>query len=62
MQISQQLAASISLPDRTVVTVKAAASLPKAERVVIEPNTEDDWEIMELNSEVAEGDILTQVI
>lgn len=61
MQVAQQLAECISLPDHTEVQVKAAANLPKATLVMIEPSTEDDWEILELNSEVAEEAILKQV-
>lgn len=41
--------------------VKAAANIPKAAFVTIEPNSEDDWEILELNSELAEEAILKQV-
>lgn len=61
MQVAKQLAECISLPDRTEVQVKAAANLPKATLVMIEPSTEDDWEILELNSELAEEAILKQV-
>lgn len=42
--------------------VRAASNLPKATLVTIEPLTEDDWEILELNSELAESIILKQVI
>ncbi|RWR98009.1 peroxisome biogenesis protein 1 isoform X1 [Cinnamomum micranthum f. kanehirae] len=61
IEVAQQLAECISLPDRTEVQVKAAANLPKATLVMIEPSTEDDWEILELNSELAEEAILKQV-
>lgn len=43
------------------MTVKAAGSIPKAGFVKVEPNSEDDWEILELNSELAEEAILKQV-
>lgn len=29
--------------------------------MTIEPHTEDDWEVLELNAEVAEASILSQV-
>lgn len=61
IEVAQQLAECISLPDHTEVQVKAAANLPKATLVMIEPSTEDDWEILELNSELAEEAILKQV-
>ena len=47
--------------DRTVVQVKVTPNVPKATLVTIEPHTEDDWEILELNSEHAEEAILKQV-
>lgn len=49
------------MPDRTSVQVKAAANLPRAALVIIEPDSEDDWEILELNAELAEEAILKQV-
>lgn len=61
IEVAQQLAESISLPDCTKVQVKAVANPPKAAFVTVEPNTEDDWEILELNSELAEEAILKQV-
>ena len=48
--------------DRTTVQVRAVANLPKATLVTIEPHTEDDWEVLELNSEYAEAAILKQVL
>lgn len=36
--------------------------MAKATLVTIEPSTEDDWEVMELNSELAEAAILNQVL
>lgn len=47
--------------DHTNVNVKVVANLPRAVLVTIEPNDEDDWEILELNSELAEEAILKQV-
>ncbi|KAK8618635.1 hypothetical protein V6N13_132621 [Hibiscus sabdariffa] len=61
IEVSQQFAECISLPNRTTVQVRAASNLAKATLVTIEPHTEDDWEILELNSEHAEDAILKQV-
>ncbi|KAF8412749.1 hypothetical protein HHK36_000718 [Tetracentron sinense] len=61
IEVAQQLAECISLPDHMTVQVRAVANLPKATLVTIEPNSEDDWEVMELNSEHAEAAILKQV-
>ncbi|GMI93617.1 peroxisome 1, EMBRYO DEFECTIVE 2817 [Hibiscus trionum] len=61
IEVSQQFAECISLPNRTTVQVRVASNLTKATLVTIEPHTEDDWEILELNSEHAEDAILKQV-
>ncbi|GAB4840787.1 hypothetical protein Ancab_021549 [Ancistrocladus abbreviatus] len=61
IEVAQQFAECISLPDGIVVTVRALRSVPKAEFVIIEPDTEDDWEILELNAEAAEAAVLKQV-
>ncbi|XP_052201565.1 peroxisome biogenesis protein 1 isoform X2 [Diospyros lotus] len=61
IEIAQQYAECICLPDHTSVQVRALANMPKATLVTIEPHTEDDWEILELNSEYAEAAILKQV-
>lgn len=62
LQIARQYADCIGLNDRTTVKVRAISNLPKATLVTVEPLTEDDWEILELNSELAESVILKQVI
>lgn len=54
-------AESISLPDGTVVQVRVLPNVPKATLVTVEPETEDDWEVLELNAELAEAAILSQV-
>ncbi|XVF39995.1 hypothetical protein PTKIN_Ptkin01aG0077700 [Pterospermum kingtungense] len=61
IEVSQQFAECISLPNRTSVQVRVASNLAKATLVTIEPHTEDDWEVLELNSEHAEAAILKQV-
>nr|GMD68347.1 peroxisome biogenesis protein 1 [Ipomoea batatas] len=60
IQIAQQYAECIRLSDGTVVEVRVVSNLPKASMVTIEPDTEYDWEVMELNSELAEQAILKQ--
>lgn len=44
-----------------MVKVRIVSNLLKATLVTVEPLTEDDWEIVELNSELAEEVILKQV-
>ncbi|CAK9148480.1 unnamed protein product [Ilex paraguariensis] len=62
IEIAQQFAECIRLPGYTTVQVRAVPNLPKASLVTIEPLTEDDWEVLELNSEHAEAAILKQVL
>lgn len=61
MQIAQEFAGCIGLPDGTIVQVRALPNVPKASLVTIEPAAEDDWEVVELNAESAEAAILNQV-
>ncbi|KAK6916982.1 Peroxisome biogenesis factor 1, N-terminal, psi beta-barrel fold, partial [Dillenia turbinata] len=61
IEVSQQFAECIDLPDHAIVQVKALANLREATLVTIEPLTEDDWEVMELRSQHAETAILQQV-
>ncbi|KAL0351545.1 UNVERIFIED_CONTAM: Peroxisome biogenesis protein 1 [Sesamum calycinum] len=61
IEIARQYADCIELSDRTVVRVRLVSYLPEATLVAVEPLTEDDWEILELNSELAENAILKQV-
>lgn len=60
IEIAQQFAECLHLPDHTTVRVRAIPNLPKAKSVTIEPDTEDDWEVLELNAEHAEAAILKQ--
>ncbi|XP_031387514.1 peroxisome biogenesis protein 1 isoform X2 [Punica granatum] len=57
----EQFAECISLPSRTRVQVRVISNMPKATLVTIEPFSEDDWEVLELNAEHAEDAILKQV-
>ncbi|GMH02682.1 hypothetical protein Nepgr_004521 [Nepenthes gracilis] len=61
IEVAQQFADCINLPDGTVVLVRALPNVSKASVVTIEPLGEDDWEVMELNAEAAEAAILKQV-
>lgn len=62
LQVAQELAECISLPDGTVAQLSVARSLAKADSVCIEPFSEDDWEILESRADLAEETILTQVL
>ncbi|XLR07004.1 hypothetical protein S83_034942 [Arachis hypogaea] len=53
--------ARISLPYHGTVQVRSASNVAHASLVTIEPHTEDDWEVLELNSEQAEAAILNQI-
>ncbi|KAK7362476.1 hypothetical protein VNO77_04590 [Canavalia gladiata] len=61
IEVSPQFAECVSLPNHDRVQVRAASNVPHASLVTIEPHTEDDWEILELNSDQAEAKILNQV-
>ncbi|KAJ4830509.1 hypothetical protein Tsubulata_041120, partial [Turnera subulata] len=61
IEIARQFAECISLPDNTTVQVRVVSSVASATLVTIEPDTEDDWEVLELNAEQAEAAILKQV-
>lgn len=60
IEIAPQFAECINLPNHTIVRVRAIPNVPKAKFVTIEPDTEDDWEVLELNAEHAEAAILKQ--
>ncbi|KAI4370917.1 hypothetical protein MLD38_019209 [Melastoma candidum] len=60
-QISQQFAECISLLNHSKVQVRVISNLAKATLVTVEPLTEDDWEVLELNSESAEAAMLKQI-
>lgn len=61
IEVAGQFAECISLPDHTSVQVKAVPNVATATLVTIEPSSEDDWEVMELNAELAEAAMLQQV-
>ncbi|CAO2177330.1 unnamed protein product [Urochloa humidicola] len=61
IEVAQELAECISLPDGTVAQLSVARSLSKADSVCIEPYSEDDWEILESRADLAEETILKQV-
>jgi peroxin-1 len=51
--VQYQFVACILLPDNTKASLSAVSVLPKAKFVSVEPICEDDWEVLELNSEFA---------
>ncbi|XP_062195469.1 peroxisomal ATPase PEX1-like [Phragmites australis] len=61
IEVAQELAECISLPDGTIAQLSVARSLAKADSVSIEPFGEDDWEILESRADLAEETILKQV-
>ncbi|XP_006660378.3 peroxisome biogenesis protein 1 [Oryza brachyantha] len=61
IEVAQELAECISLPDGTIAQLSVARSLARADSVCIEPFSEDDWEILESRADLAEETILTQV-
>ncbi|KAL5538719.1 hypothetical protein UlMin_045272 [Ulmus minor] len=61
IKIAQQFAKCIALGEGTIVQVHVLGNVAKASLVTIEPNNEDDWEVLELNLELAEDTILKQV-
>lgn len=61
VQVAQLYAECIGLLDHTFVRVKVTPNVPKADWVSVEPDTVDDWEILELNSKHAQETILKQV-
>ncbi|XP_020238350.1 peroxisome biogenesis protein 1 isoform X2 [Cajanus cajan] len=61
IEVSPLFAECVSLPNHASVQVRAAPNVPHASLVTIEPHTEDDWEILELNADQAEAKILSQV-
>ncbi|XP_002517570.2 peroxisome biogenesis protein 1 [Ricinus communis] len=61
IEVARQFADCISLPDRISVKVRAVSNVASATLVTIEPSSEDDWEVLELNADLAEAAILNQV-
>ncbi|CAK7356597.1 unnamed protein product [Dovyalis caffra] len=61
IEVAQQFAECISLPDHIKVQVRAVSNLANATLVTIEPHSEDDWEVIELNADQAEAAMLNQV-
>ncbi|XP_037466027.1 peroxisome biogenesis protein 1-like isoform X5 [Triticum dicoccoides] len=61
IEVAQELAECISLPDGTIAQLSVAHSLTRADSVSIEPFSEDDWEILESRADLAEETILQQV-
>lgn len=61
IEVSKKLAECVGLPNRARFLVKALSDVAHADTVELEPATEDDWEILELNAGFVEDHILSQV-
>lgn len=62
MSLSSQLGQLLPLPEGAVVHVTPldSGAVPEAKRVTLEPASEDEWEVVELNAEDIEGRLLEQ--
>ncbi|KAK9802910.1 hypothetical protein WJX73_005371 [Symbiochloris irregularis] len=60
VEIPRELAACLHLPEGTTVQIKARSEVPAAEMVTVEPASEDDWEMVELNAAHVEQTLLNQ--
>lgn len=61
LEVSAQLAEALGLKEGQAVGVEAAESVPTATTVMVEPASEDDWEVIELHSQFLEERLLSQV-
>lgn len=61
IEVPEALAECIGLADGTRVHVRVLSDLSRASKVEIEPASEDDWEVLELNADYLEEQILNQV-
>ena len=60
--MSTKLAECLGLHDGTTLYLRALTDVANATSVEVEPATEDDWEILELNAGFVEDHILSQVL
>lgn len=60
-QVPEALAECVDLPDGARVVVRARSDVAVADAVILEPASEDDWEILELNANFLEEHLLTRV-
>ncbi|KAJ7297317.1 hypothetical protein O6H91_Y065500 [Diphasiastrum complanatum] len=61
IEVPDKLAECIGLPHGVKVRMKVQKNVFEAKSVAVEPATEDDWEILELNAEYLENHILSKV-
>ncbi|KAG6550574.1 hypothetical protein Mapa_007943 [Marchantia paleacea] len=61
IEVSEALAECLGLLNGARFRVRARSDVAEAETIVVEPATEDDWEILELNAEYLEDHILSEV-
>ena len=62
LQVSKKLAECVGLHDGATLYLRALTDVANAVSVEVEPATEDDWEILELNAGFVEDHILSQVL
>ena len=60
--MSKKLAECVGLHDGATLYLRALTDVANAVSVEVEPATEDDWEILELNAGFVEDHILSQVL
>ncbi|XP_054718274.1 peroxisomal ATPase PEX1-like [Uloborus diversus] len=62
VQINAKYAEKLGIKEKEKVFLQLYASfLPKAQKIVLEPVTEDDWEMLELNASLIESDLMNQI-
>jgi peroxin-1 len=55
------LARALGLAEGSRVALRALPEAPQAVSVTVEPASEDDWEVVQLNAEYLEEQLLNQV-
>lgn len=61
LEISAQFAEALGLQEGQAIGVEPAEGVPTATMIMVEPATEDDWEVIELHSQFLEERLLSQV-
>lgn len=55
------LALALGLIEGSRVALRAVPDVPPALSVIVEPNSPDDWELVEMNADYMEEQLLNQV-
>ncbi|KAL7752309.1 Peroxisome biosynthesis protein pex1 [Sorochytrium milnesiophthora] len=61
LELDTEMGSALALPNQSLVTIKRCKSVPTTKRVFVEPLTEDDWEIMQMNAGALEERLLKQI-